>query len=247
LTIAHILLWTAGTGIALTYLQAQKPPPPEALGFASILTGRNEDPKIVLAKLQQEWSRQLQARYVVGLWFAPLYGAALAGGLLAIGQIATRRFGFPVQPGHWLLLAIAGVFLLLVAHPILRRLPISSDGAICVAVICMTALLIAVTVIVREPLYWRFLLGLASAGSLLLTASLLSSTFLSPSIELLPPFLLGIGAIVAVPFAALVCLALDIADRSRHYDYLHWVGIAVLLGVASQYFAIGGVSWYFGR
>jgi len=244
LTIAHILLWTAGTGIALTYLQAQKPPPPESIGFASILTGLNEDPKIKLAELQQGVWRLFHARYVVGLFFAPVYGAALAGGLLAIGRFATRQFGFPVQPGHWLLLVIASLFVLFIVHPLLRRLPISSHGADCVGAMYMTSVLVAVTVLVREPLYWRCPLGLAAVGSLLLVAGF-SAGFISPSFELSPLFPLGIGAIIAVPFAALVCLALDIADRSRRYDYLHWTGVATLLGVALQYFVIGGMSWYF--
>jgi hypothetical protein len=239
LTITHTLLWTTATGIALTYFQAQKPPP---LGFASIIVGPGTTLEIERAKLQQKFSRQLHFRYAVGLVFAPVYGAALAGGLLAIGRLATRRFGFPVQPGHWLLLVIANMFLWMVAHPLLRRLPGSPDVADFVGVIWMTSVLVAVTVIVREPLRWCCVFGLASAGFLLLTASVLAYILLPPSIELSPLFLLGIGAIVAVPFAALLCLALDIADCSRRYDYLHWAGVATLLGVALQYFVLWGVS-----
>jgi hypothetical protein len=72
LTTAHLLLWMAGTGLALVYFQSQRPPPPEEIGFASLVMPGGADPKAERAKAQQYVWRRWHNRYLVGLAASPI-------------------------------------------------------------------------------------------------------------------------------------------------------------------------------
>src|SRR5262245_38429214 len=107
LVIAHLLLWMTTTGLVWTYLIAHRPLPPEAIETSTTTTQPGVEAEIEWNEGELRNWRQQETQLTVAMAFAPVYGAALAGAVLSAWRIATRRFGFPVQPGHWLLVAIA--------------------------------------------------------------------------------------------------------------------------------------------
>ncbi len=239
LTIAHLLLWTATTGVALAYLLEQKPPPAESIGFASFLSSPGQDVKAEMAKARQKIHRALQTNYRIGLVASPVYGAALAGALLAVWRLATRRYGFPAQAGHWLLLIVASLMLAHVAQPWLRSLLHWADGPDFAWSIFMTVATTAITIGVREPL-WRGAIGVFAVGFAIVTVAYLIS-FHSTSIELPGLFLLGFFVLGTFPIGAGICTIADLAQRQR-YDALHWIGVATLAGVVTHFLVIWGVA-----
>jgi hypothetical protein len=236
LTIALFLLWTAMTGVALAYFVDQKPPPVESIGFASFLTQSGQDPQVEMKKARQRIHRRWQTQYQIRLAMSPVYGAALAGLALGAWRLATCRRGFPIQPGHWLLLTIGSLCLLLVSHPFLRSHFTHAYFSEFVVATLATILFVAIAIAVREPL-WRYALGLAAIG-----CGLVSVSFSSPSFE--SPALFGLGLLVLalVPFMAVLSTCVDIANRKR-YDALHWIGIVALFGVVAHFL----VNWMVAR
>src|SRR5262245_24061625 len=204
LSIAHLLLWMATTGGVIARLQADKPPPAEKIGFGSFLhqARTEEEWQALFKKRQQERWRGLQASYVVRLFFAPVPAAALAGGLLAAWRIVTRRFGFPVQPGHWLLVGIAAM-LLLASFRSIVILQASGDAADILAAIGATSLLSAITVASREPLRWR-----VAFGSLAVSFAA-AGLGLSLAPGLLDPALM---LVLSFPLAVITCAMIDLAE-----------------------------------
>lgn len=85
LGVAHLLLWTAGSAVALAFLRGT---------FDEGLSGQIQVLQKAMVFVQ-----------------APLYGAALACLPLVFWRTATGRRLFPTLPGHWLLL-IQGVSML---------------------------------------------------------------------------------------------------------------------------------------
>ncbi|MCI0357230.1 MAG: hypothetical protein L0211_01935 [Planctomycetaceae bacterium] len=241
LTIAHLLLWTATTGVALAYLVAHKPPPAESIGFASFLTQPGQDVEVEMAKARQKFHRQLQKNYRIGLAAAPVYGAALAGTVLAIWRVLTLRFGFPKQPGHWLLIVIASLMLAHVAHPWLRSLLNWADGPDFAWSIFMALAATAVAIGVREPM-WRCAIGLLAFGFGIMCVAYVISFYSNP---FEPPglFVVGILFVAAFPLGSLICTAVDLAER-KPYDALHWIGIVSLAGVVMHFLAIWGAARY---
>jgi hypothetical protein len=115
LSTAHLLLWTAT--MALAFSLCERPPPASKIGFASFLFTPGTDVEAAMNRERQQIWRLWQNRYYVNLAFAPIYGLALGGLVLAGWRIATARSGFPTQPGHWLLVVI-GSATALVAWPV---------------------------------------------------------------------------------------------------------------------------------
>lgn len=240
LAIAHLLLWTAATGLALLYFQSRRPPPQDSIGFASFLTqSGGSDAKAEMAAARQRIWNSWQRAYLVGLAFSPIYGAALAGIGLAIGRTVTGRFGFPAQPGHWLLLVIGGTTAIVASRQLLRSLPLSDDGEdfvlTCLMLMVVTAAAVGVG---HSP--WRLPMATAVCGFAIICLAYVIS-FRSQSIE--PPGLYGLGlfVIALVPFLALLAVGLDLANRKR-YDIFHWFGVAAFLGVLGHFLALIGVA-----
>jgi len=231
LTIAHLLLWTATTGVALAYLLEQRPPPAKSIFFASFITQAGQDAEAEMAKAQQKIHRRWQTNYQIGLAASPVYGAALAGAVLATWRVVTWRFGFPVQPGHWLLLMISSLSLLLVIHPSMQRLLQSQDAPDFMMATVMAGIVAGVIIMIGEP-RWRCALGLGATGFGLLSLAYIASLSSAP-IE--PPGLIVVGvlAVAAFPVAALICTAADIAERGR-FDLFHWIGVATLFGTVTH-------------
>src|SRR5688572_28112648 len=110
LSIAHLFLWTATTAVVLTHQQSLKPPAPDRIGFSSFLSQPGMDVEVEMAKQRQRIHGRWTSRWLVDLAFSPVYGAALAGVVLAFWRLITLRFGFPTQPGHWLLILICMLY-----------------------------------------------------------------------------------------------------------------------------------------
>lgn len=115
LSIAHLLLWTATTALALSL--CERPRPASEIGFASFLSQPGMDVEAAKNRERQQIWQLWQKRYLVSLAFAPIYGLALGGLVLGVWSIVTGRPGFPTQPGHWLLVVI-GSATALVAWPV---------------------------------------------------------------------------------------------------------------------------------
>jgi hypothetical protein len=237
LTIAHLLLWMTTTAVVLVSLRSQQPPPAERIGFASFLhQARSEEEREILFKerQQQVW-RRWNARHFVRLAFAPVSGVALAAAIMALWRAATSRFGFPVQPGHWLLVAIAGLIVLAALRSYLLSL-ISRDGTEWLITVIVTGLLMAITYFNREPFRWRIAFAWLTAG-FGTTSFAFAIQCMSPAVEPSNLFGLGMFLIGLFPFVAILCTAFDIAQCGR-YDIFHWIGIATLLGVLAHIVAL---------
>jgi hypothetical protein len=229
------LLWTATTGAALAWLLAQQPPPAETIAFGSFLTSSGADVEVEMAKARQQIWRKWQNEYLVGLASAPIYGAALAGGVLAIWNAVALKFRFPVQPGHWLLVVIAMLALLWAGSPLLARLPLSADGCDFVLALLMGLAVLAATAMIRVN-HWRLPLALGAAGLGALCLAIATS-FASKSFEPSDLFGFGMFLIAVVPLAALISIYID-ALTSEPRDVLHWTGVATLYGIVGHFAAV---------
>jgi hypothetical protein len=241
LAIAHLLLWTAATGLVLLYFQSRRLPPQDSIGFASFLTQRGTDVKAKMAADRQRIWRSWHRGCLVGLAFAPIYGAALAGLGLGIGRTVTGRFGFPAQPGHWLLLEIGGITAIVASRHLLRSLPLSADGEDFV-VACLMLVVASAAALAVGYSPWRLPMAAAACGLAVICLAY-GISLRSQSIE--SPGLYGVGLLVIalVPLLALLAVVLDLADR-RRYDIFHWFGVAAFLGVLGHFLALIGVTQF---
>jgi hypothetical protein len=221
--------------VVLAWLLAQKPPPAEKIGFVSFLSQPGADVEAEMDKARLRIWRQWQNKYLVGLASAPIYGVALAGGVLAIWNAVALKFRFPTQPGHWLLVVIAALALLWAGSPLLARLPLSADGCDFVLAMLMAMAVLAATVMIRVN-HWRFPLALGAAGLGILCLAFATS-FAFWSHERWDLFVLGMLFIAAAPLAALISIYID-ALTSESRDVLHWTGVATLYGIVGHFAAV---------
>lgn len=248
LTIGHFLLWMATTSAVLALMQRHKPPSPENIGFASFLHSAamtQDEVKAEMNKRRQEISQHWRAQHIIGLIFSPVYGAAGAGAVLTTWRILTRRFGFPVQPGHWLLLLIAGFAMLWYVRPDMQAKAIGyntvmgQDAPDFILALGMTVIAAVTTFFLSNSTRWRMAFLILLVGQ---TIEVIAYTTLVFSPRTKPPFFFGLGfcADAIFPVLVLLCSAADIAD-GEHYDIFHWIGVATLFGVAAHFIALCAV------
>src|SRR5262245_10511569 len=181
---------------------------------------------------QKIW-RRWQHQYLVGLAFAPVYGMALAGGALAWWRIAKRQSGFPVQPGHWLLILTAwfslGLSVMQVGKP--RLFDNAPDFT---ATLVMTIVTTVASRRMREPVHWRASFFGLAAGFGMAAASCLFEPHVPPG-----SLIGGVGWLIVClyPVAVFLGVFIDLAEGKR-YDILHWCGIATLFGLVGHFLAI---------
>ena len=151
LSIAHLLLWTTTTALILAGLQLIKPE-------ATFAEDQQLDPQLLamMARVRESYRWQ----HATILLFSPVYGAAIAGAALAIWRLTTRRFGFPAQPGHWLLLMIAVSPVVV----IIARLQILPPLQLVVAHILWAGLALGAVMQRIGPRRWRLTFQLAAIG-----------------------------------------------------------------------------------
>jgi len=231
LSIAHLLLWMAMTGVVLARFQRDRPPPPEEITFGGSFlhqSDSDEEKEAERRKQQRLVWRQLNLRYYLMVLLTPFTGAAYSGAILGIWRTATRQFGFPAQPGHWLFFGVAGLFVVAGVRPYLQwHLPGAAESI--VAAIA-AGMFVAIALAVREPIRWRFTFGLASVAFAMAFLSFLIKMSFPDSF---PVFLvLGESLFVAFPIAVLFCSAWDCVEPKR-YDVFHWIGIGVFFSIGA--------------
>jgi len=212
LSIAHLLLWTATTAVVLGFIRHAAP----HFTPTSATTAQH--------------ALYLWLQYSLLYAVSPAFGAVLAGMVLAIWRLATRRFGFPAQPGHWLLLIL--FVIPLVVGAVWLRLP-EHGGIVVVFVtlILLTALSSAAVVQTRRPTRWRLTFALAAWGLGGIVVSLaLQFVFATPAATM--PAVLGGLSVVSGVMAGLAAGILDLTAPER-YDTFHWTGVATLAALAA--------------
>jgi hypothetical protein len=241
LAIAHLLLWTATTAVVLVHQQSGKPPPAESIGFASFLSqGTAAESAAAKDHARQRIWRGWNNQWLVGLAASPIYGAALAGILLALWRQISFRFGFPTQPGHWLLVLI-GMLYWTVALRFFLSSVLGNDNRIdlgTAAVMSVSSAFIAFAL--WRPLRWSLAVGLAAVGFAALGCAILAVIF-SSAMEPLPPF--AVAAMLALMFLGsgiLLALLSSVADlyEETRYDSLHWIGVFTLICVLGHFVLI---------
>jgi len=158
LSIAHLLLWMAGTAVALTYFRQ------------FFWNGDSGDAARNQLQLAQRVFACLQA---------PFYGAAISSVPLAVWQWCRGNRSFPTQPGHWLLLLqgvsiVAGILAILIIVNPTELITSSYEEAVRHVsqreFWCLLPTLTGVVLALRQcsekrwrVMFWLMLMGYASA------------------------------------------------------------------------------------
>jgi hypothetical protein len=174
------------------------------------------------------------------LVFAPAYGATLAAVGLAGWRWVRRRFDFPAQPGHWLLLVLAVIPATVCCVAVLSP-PLNEFPAFCGAMLYVTIVSACAAVQIRSSKRWRWVFILAASGFLIawvdVVLSALSRDVVGPRMFAV----VGLAALICSLLTALACSALDLT-AAEHYDVFHWTGIAVLFATLGHVFVLWGID-----
>jgi hypothetical protein len=232
---AHLLLWITSTALVLSCHQ-----PSRAMSQPVASDGpvKVEVPLFSVPK----W---VEIASIIAL--APASGAGIASVALCLSRLALRRFGFPVQPGHWLLLLIGGEVVLGLGLDMATRLGIidryRSDPFLLGTALLAATLMTAAAWQSRSALRWRIAFGMVACGSML-TSTMMAVTWCYNALDDPPPFLesstpifstlwsLALLTITGGLGMALVASVVDCFHRG--FDLFHWVGViafAVAIGV----------------
>jgi hypothetical protein len=159
--------------------------------------------------------------------------------------MARWKFGFPTQPGHWLLLVLA----VIPTAEAMASLVNAPQQLIAIAVV---ALLIAATTTgvailrTRKPPRWYRTFVLAFVGTSILLCQICLALAAGES-NILGGLLYAIAllGLVSGLFSALASSVLDLTALER-FDFLHWTGIAVLFAMLAHGFLLWGINVSFG-
>ena len=161
LSIAHLLLWTATTALAVGTIM---PDPIDAPA-----------PSDMPAEFRAYQDRQQQQWRVATALTGPVLGAGLAA--LAIAAWRRHRYqpGFPTQPGHWILMIVGMCTVVAMELHLIYRVRLDGFGSNFIRTplfvfFCVTFLLPVITLAVAyyrvaEPLRWKRVFAIAG-GSL---------------------------------------------------------------------------------
>jgi hypothetical protein len=225
--------------LVLANLQSQKPPRAQDIGFLSFLHRAgmtDEEVKIEFRRQQEATWWQMTRVHHINLAFSPVSGGALAGGVLAIWRLITRRFGFPVEPGHWLLVTFAALMLVAALRSHLQRF-MSADSPDLVATLLALCLSLFVAMFARVAIYWRLTFGLlaTSCGALAL-----AFTISNPRQEPASLFTVGLLGVLTFPFAAIICSVANWVNGEK-FDIFHSFGMFVMVGMMAHFGALFAV------
>src|SRR5262245_3923261 len=229
LSIAHLLLWMAGTSLVVALFPKGWLAGPDEFGSRELF-------------LQRVAQRQTLERLSV-VAGAPCYGAALASLLVAGVRLLWRRPGFPSLPGHWPLVNL-GLWVLIVGA-IVSNIPdrsfsmynlrvVGQNAGAPLVILLMLLLTVAVQAVlsVRQPLRWRIALGCQLAAAVLPLVGVLLMNGLDR------PLLVIAGKLIMLCWyiAALVSVLAGLWDfiRRERFDLFHWVGVVSLLGILAH-------------
>jgi hypothetical protein len=205
-------LWLAATAVVLT-------------AFRPVLPGREFS------------SHEHFAAFIAIVTIAPIWGAALAGFVLAAWRFVCGGLPFPSHPGHWLLLVIGSGVVALLPFPELVRFSRANDAvhqsllaiAPCAGLVVSLGILIVATIKLRSSSPWQplFLALAISCGVMLIGFAWDAARFRLHEQNEFVLALLGFAWSMVFVFALAVRSIIDLCEE-RRYDALHWIGTALL-------------------
>ena len=230
LSIAHLLLWMTTTAAVLAFLQRHSPE------WQAPFSSGNEafDQAVAQSREVERWE------FISLMGIAPAYGAALASAILAGWRLASGRRGFPVQPGHWLLLLIMLIPVVAALASLLDSL-VQQASIAAIGLLYATGITAAAALTTRSPPRWHRAYVLTMFGMMILLCQLGLVMGIGPNP--LSGFVIAISLLFLVSglVAALGSSVLDLTARER-FDYLHWTGVAVLFAAIVHVFVLWGIN-----
>lgn len=231
LSIAHLLLWTTMTAVAFAFLQGHSPKsePPAPSGDAQF------DEAMLQLRDVERWA------FYSLLAFAPAYALTMAAVVLAGWRLATGRLGFPVQPGHWLLLLLATVPGAAFAISLFD--PLSSIVVVVGTMFYVSIVAVLAVLKVSRPVRWLWAYKLLATGMAILWIQSGLGVIFDGTTQggMVLLFLLSTIALVSALLTALACSALDLTAREG-YDVFHWTGVAVLIATLAHVFVLWSID-----
>jgi hypothetical protein len=211
LSIAHLLVWTAGTAVIL------------AVGRVYF----------TFTELPESFRTYFNVQQLV---YSPLAGAAVSSLILLVYRRLTSGPPFPAQPGHWLLL-VHGLQTAVgwIAHLVLvtlRRSYLDMPGVLVLVAVCGVGAVASGVACwrLRDRGAWRLYLLVSALLDLLVAGGWLFAFYapyigtgympFAPALQILGGLLLGL---------ALLGLVVVELVRGVRRDWLHWVGVALSL------------------
>jgi hypothetical protein len=229
LSIAHLLLWIAGTALVVALFPKGWLAGPDFVG----------DREEYVSRIQR---RQTFERLSV-VAVAPCYGAAVASLLVAGVRLLWRRPGFPSLPGHWPLVNL-GLWILIVGSIVhtaperdfssynLHVVRQNLGAPLVILFVVLLAVAIQAVAAVREPRRWRVALWWQLAAVALPVVALVLSQFEHRPTLLIASMLVVLCWYIAALISVLAGLR-DFISRER-FDLFHWTGIVCLLGILAH-------------
>jgi hypothetical protein len=214
LTIAHLLLWTAATALALIAIM------PERTSWSDV----SEELRAQMEARQRYWS-------IAAVIAAPFLGAGLAMVGLG-GWRCMRSEELPTLPGHWLLMVVGSGTL----AALIGRLAIASgsllglEPLLWILVMLMPVVALALAIAhVTSPLRWKRVFAIAgwSTGLLFFSMFCCFPVWITPLSHLILP-----GLVLATPISVIVAAVRDVQLDVKQ-DIFHWCGVVAVpaLGV----------------
>jgi len=224
LTIAHLMLWTLGTAIALglyrPFLATQMPS----------------------TTASETLARHLVFQKVITLSLIPFGGASLGALILAIVHRARGGKQFPVQPGHWLLIVYGAAYVAMAVTRLLLTW-LGSAAALQWGTALVSLLLVPVHILpillVRDAPRWTvlFAVELLRRIGIGATAALYAVVFSAmqggrPNMGILSLVIGLLSLLLVLEITVLaVTLILELIARPQR-DYLHWTGCLTQVAIA---------------
>lgn len=222
LGIGHLLLWMTATAAVMALFQPSRT-------IQQAAGGADEQAAFQAAPAQR-------TDIVLLLIVGPALGAGVAAIPLCVWRLATQRFGFPAQPGHWLLLII-GVWTVMWTGQfvaVTSGFSPDSDGDITMfGLLSGTGLLAGLASHLTKSGHWRLALGLVGGGCCTLSGIVVFTVLADMFLANRP---VGLGAIALVGgFVAVLCIlgGIGLSLLSGLLDFLHgpsldlfhWAGV----------------------
>jgi hypothetical protein len=220
LGIAHLLLWMATTGAVLGFVTS-----PEA--------ARNDSRVRHSATME----RVRDANRALAIAAAPAYGAALAGMVLALWRTVSRKFAFPVQPGHWLLQLVGVIPLAIAAAWCVQRVDRLAFAFCYWLGLVLAALLMAIgSWKSRNSRRWERIFLLWSWGLVLLAASICVAAIFGDGDAWFLWYVVNLA--VSIPLVvgvvwALVATGVELF-ANQQWDIFHWIGVVTFWTVLAH-------------
>jgi hypothetical protein len=234
LSLAHLLLWTMTTAVALFLLRPTVPTDKKPFDAA-----------------EESANAAALVPAVVTVAVAPVYGVAILAVAMALWVPLTCQGTLTVrQPGHWLLLIVGAQFLgvalyawgirfLQVGPPLPARHSIPGGFAIAAGIgflLFMVLLLFLAATEAQVPLRWKVSFRLFAAAYL--TSSLCCCIMpLHPSPLPLVPATMLLAFLAATLIAAIIDMA-----RGERRDLPHWLGVVAAWSMVMHVVVLTG-AW----